>query len=79
MPGAPVSCPTPCGFCAGQRAGIEQVAVHLEYSDSKIARIEGGQTRVTPRDIRDMLDFYGVNGTKAAELIELARKLRAAR
>ncbi len=40
---------------------IERVAESLECSDSKISRIETGQVGATPRDVRDMLELYGVS------------------
>jgi transcriptional regulator with XRE-family HTH domain len=55
---------------------IEQVAAHLECSDSKISRLETGHVGVTPRDVRDMLEFYEVGGEERDYLIELARETR---
>jgi transcriptional regulator with XRE-family HTH domain len=55
---------------------IEQVAATLECSDSKISRIETGQVSATPRDVRDMLDIYGISGQPRDGLIQLAREAR---
>jgi transcriptional regulator with XRE-family HTH domain len=55
---------------------IEQVAKGLECSDSKISRIENAQVSVTPRDVRDMLDLYGVQGSQLDALVQLARDAR---
>jgi transcriptional regulator with XRE-family HTH domain len=55
---------------------IEQVAAMLECSDSKISRIETGQVGATPRDVRDMLEIYGVANEQRAELIQIAREAR---
>jgi transcriptional regulator with XRE-family HTH domain len=55
---------------------IEQVAKHLECSDSKISRIETGRVSATPRDVRDMLTIYGVFGQELEILIQLAREAR---
>jgi transcriptional regulator with XRE-family HTH domain len=55
---------------------IDDVAEILECSDSKISRIEHGQVSVTPRDVRDMLDFYGVAPERRDELVEVARAAR---
>jgi transcriptional regulator with XRE-family HTH domain len=55
---------------------IDDVAEILECSDSKISRIEHGQVSATPRDVRDMLDFYGVAPERRDELVEVARVAR---
>jgi transcriptional regulator with XRE-family HTH domain len=55
---------------------LERVAESLECSDSKISRIETGQVGATPRDVRDMLELYGVNGKQRDELMQLAREGR---
>jgi transcriptional regulator with XRE-family HTH domain len=55
---------------------IDEVAKALECSDSKISRIETGQVGATPRDVRDMLQLYGVTGERREALIETARKAR---
>ncbi|MER7005279.1 helix-turn-helix transcriptional regulator [Dactylosporangium sp. NPDC000555] len=55
---------------------IDQVADRLECSGSKISRIETGQTGVTPRDVRDMLDIYGVDPDYADQLLKFAREAR---
>jgi Helix-turn-helix. len=55
---------------------IETVAERLECSSSKISRIETGHSGVTPRDVRDILAVYGVNGPVADELVQVAREAR---
>ncbi|MEJ3742303.1 helix-turn-helix transcriptional regulator [Actinomycetes bacterium KLBMP 9797] len=55
---------------------IEAVAERLECSASKISRIETGHTSATPRDVRDMLEIYGVVGVECDELIQIAREAR---
>jgi transcriptional regulator with XRE-family HTH domain len=55
---------------------IEEVARALECSDSKVSRIETGQVSATPRDVRDMLDLYGIRGEQRDALIEFARLAR---
>lgn len=55
---------------------IDQVAERLECSGSKISRIETGQTGVTPRDVRDMLDIYSVDAEYADQLLKIAREAR---
>lgn len=53
---------------------IEQVAIALRFSDSKISRIENGQIGATPRDIRRMLEHYGVGDAEREGLIQVARE-----
>ncbi len=55
---------------------IDEVAKVLECSDSKVSRIENGQVSATPRDVRDMLEFYGVDPGRRDELVEVARAAR---
>jgi transcriptional regulator with XRE-family HTH domain len=55
---------------------IEQVAEALECSHSKISRIETAQVSPTPRDVRDMVELYGVADDQRGELIALARQAR---
>src|SRR2546421_6765924 len=55
---------------------IDVVADRLECSSSKISRIETGHTGATPGDVRDMLAVYGVDGTAADELVQVAREAR---
>src|SRR5438034_11766337 len=58
---------------------IDVVAERLECSSSKISRIETGHTGATPRDVRDMLAVYGVDGTAAEQLVQVAREARLRR
>jgi transcriptional regulator with XRE-family HTH domain len=55
---------------------IDGVAEKLECSASKISRIETGHTSATPRDVRDMLEIYGVLGAESDELVQIAREAR---
>ncbi|MFC7547259.1 helix-turn-helix domain-containing protein [Plantactinospora sp. GCM10030261] len=55
---------------------IEMVAEQLECSASKVSRIETGHTSATPRDVRDMLAIYGVEGAECDELVQIAREAR---
>jgi transcriptional regulator with XRE-family HTH domain len=50
----------------------EEVAERLLVSPSKISRQETGQRGVSPRDIRDLCDLYGVAGDQRQHLIDLA-------
>jgi transcriptional regulator with XRE-family HTH domain len=52
---------------------IEVVADRMECSSSKVSRIETGHIGASPRDVRDMLTIYGVDGKTADELVQLAR------
>jgi transcriptional regulator with XRE-family HTH domain len=54
----------------------EEVAEHLECSASKISRVETGRVSVSPRDVRDMLEFYGVPEDQRESLVQLARDSR---
>jgi transcriptional regulator with XRE-family HTH domain len=55
---------------------IDQVGEKLECSASKISRIETGHVGVTPRDTRDLLELYGVEGDHREALVQLAREAR---
>jgi transcriptional regulator with XRE-family HTH domain len=55
---------------------IDEVAKVLECSDSKVSRIENGQVSASPRDVRDMLEFFGVDPERREELVEFARAAR---
>lgn len=54
----------------------EDVAEHLECSASKISRVETGRVSVSPRDVRDMLEIYGVPEDQREALVQLARESR---
>ena len=58
---------------------IEEVAKVLECSSSKVSRIETGQVSASPRDVRDMLEFYGVPGDRGDALVQVARDARRKR
>ena len=55
---------------------IDEVGEKLECSASKISRIETGHVGVTPRDARDLLELYGVQGDDREALVQLAREAR---
>jgi transcriptional regulator with XRE-family HTH domain len=55
---------------------IDEVASVLECSSSKVSRIETGQVSAAPRDVRDMLRFYGVDPDRRDELVEFSRAAR---
>jgi transcriptional regulator with XRE-family HTH domain len=58
------------------RLTCEEVADHLECSASKISRVETGRVSVSPRDVRDMLELYGVPSAQRESLVQLARDSR---
>ena len=58
------------------RLTCEEVADHLECSASKISRVETGRVSVSPRDVRDMLELYGVPADQRESLVQLARDSR---
>jgi transcriptional regulator with XRE-family HTH domain len=55
---------------------IDEVGEKLECSASKISRIETGHVGVTPRDVRDMLELYGVRDDELEALVQLSREAR---
>ena len=57
------------------RMSIEEAAPRLDWSSSKLSRIENGQQSVDVHGVRSMLDLYG-GGDRWAELIELTRQTR---
>jgi transcriptional regulator with XRE-family HTH domain len=58
-----------------KRLTVEQVAERLLCSPSKVSRMETGHGVATPRDIRDLCDFYGVTEDAERErMMQLARE-----
>jgi transcriptional regulator with XRE-family HTH domain len=55
---------------------IDEVGEKLECSASKISRIETGHVGVTPRDVRDLLEVYGIEDDEREALVQLAREAR---
>jgi transcriptional regulator with XRE-family HTH domain len=55
---------------------IDEVGEKLECSASKISRIETGHVGVTPRDVRDMSELYGIDEDRREALVQLAREAR---
>ena len=59
----------------GKSLTVEQVAERLLCSPSKVSRMETGHGTTTPRDIRDLCEFYGVTDQAERErLMMLARE-----
>lgn len=56
----------------------EQVAERMEWSASKVYRVEGGRSGIRPKELRELLDIYGVKeGDHVRDaMITLAREGR---
>jgi len=59
-----------------EQAGLtlEEAAPQLDFSVSKLSRIENAQVLIDVHWVRGMLDLYDVGGSRWTELIELARE-----
>jgi hypothetical protein len=55
---------------------LEEAAPQLEWSTSKLGRIETAQQGVDIHGVRSMLDLYNVGGAEWTELIDLTRQAR---
>lgn len=55
---------------------IEEVAAALDCSSSKVSRIETAKVGASARDVRDMLELYGVAEEQRQELLQAARDAR---
>ncbi len=51
---------------------VEQVAEQLEFSPSKVSRLETGHRGASARDIRDLCDLFGVGDQRRQQLLDLA-------
>ncbi|MDL4813562.1 helix-turn-helix domain-containing protein [Actinomadura opuntiae] len=54
----------------------EQVAENLDWSLSKVIRIESGSVNISTTDLKALLALYRVADDRVAELVELARSAR---
>jgi transcriptional regulator with XRE-family HTH domain len=54
----------------------EKVAENLDWSASKISRIETAQVKVTQTDLKALLGAYGISGSDYDNLLALARESR---
>ncbi len=55
----------------------DEVAAALEWSPSKLLRIEGGGVGITTTDLRALLSYYGLTDPdQVGEFVELARGAR---
>jgi transcriptional regulator with XRE-family HTH domain len=59
-----------------QGLSLEAAAGRLDWSKSKLYRMENGRTRITTDDLEDMLDLYGVRSPRREALIQLGRDAR---
>ncbi len=61
-----------------ERAGLslEEAAPKLDWSASKLGRIETGQQGVDVHGVRSALDLYDVGGAQWTEIIDMAREAR---
>ncbi|MGH3367101.1 MAG: helix-turn-helix domain-containing protein [Nocardioidaceae bacterium] len=55
---------------------LEEAAPRLDWSTSKLSRIETGQQSVDVHGVRSMLDLYDVGGDRWTEIIDLTREAR---
>ncbi len=55
---------------------LEQAAPRLDWSTSKLNRIEMAQQNVDVHGVKSMLDLYDVGGDRWTQVIELARAVR---
>jgi hypothetical protein len=53
---------------------LEQAAPKLDFSVSKLSRIENAQVMIDVHWVKSMLDVYDVGGSRWTELVELARE-----
>ncbi len=54
----------------------DEVAEQLTWHRSKVSRIENGHSGISPGDVRELLDVYGVTGEQVDALVKLAREAR---
>jgi transcriptional regulator with XRE-family HTH domain len=54
----------------------DEAAQRLDFSKSKLYRIENGRSRVDADDLEDMLELYGVRSPQRDALIQLGRESR---
>jgi transcriptional regulator with XRE-family HTH domain len=55
---------------------LEEVAEQLDWSATKLSRIETCRVGVALKDVGRLLDFYAIDASKREELIDLARDSR---
>lgn len=55
---------------------LEAAAQRLDFSKSKLYRIENGRSRITLDDLEDMLDLYAARSPRREALVQLGRDAR---
>ncbi len=55
---------------------LEEVAPKLDWSTSKLGRIETAENGVDVHGVRSMLDLYNIGGAQWTEIIEMTREAR---
>jgi transcriptional regulator with XRE-family HTH domain len=60
----------------GQGLSLEMAARRLDFSKSKLYRVENGRSRITLDDLEDMLDLYAVRSPQREALVQLGRDAR---
>lgn len=60
----------------GMQLTQEQVAEELEWSPSKLIRVEGGRSSITKTDLDALLNIYGVSDDERDKLQDLNRSAR---
>ncbi len=59
-----------------QGLSLVTAARRLEWSKSKLYRVENGRTKITIDDLEDILDLYGVRAPDREALLQLGRDAR---
>jgi transcriptional regulator with XRE-family HTH domain len=59
-----------------QGLSLETAAQRLDFSKSKLYRLENGRSRITLDDLEDMLDLYAVRSPEREALVQLGRDAR---
>jgi transcriptional regulator with XRE-family HTH domain len=59
-----------------QGLSLETAARRLDFSKSKLYRLENGRSRITLDDLEDMLDLYAVRSPQREALVQLGRDAR---
>lgn len=58
------------------RLSPDEAAKQLDFSKSKLYRLENGRSRIDADDLEDMLDLYGVSSPERDALVQLGRESR---
>jgi len=63
---------------AREAAGKTQrdVAAAMDWSQSKLIRIESGAVNISTNDLRALLSYYGIDSDRANDLVDVARAAR---